>query len=278
MMRRLSSSNLFTVAGVVFVSALAFAAPAVAQSTAKPHTTPIGVGERYWIEFTATWWQPTATGSVRSDRLDLIGSQIDLVADLALKSAPHGDMRLVVHPARKHKFRFQYSPVGTDGDSTLTRDIVFKGQTYPVSLPIQSTVTWTVMRAGYEWDFLYLPRGFLGVLAEVRQTHLDAALNSFLANGEITGDAPVPSFGLSGRVYATRHLSISAEGSAGWVTDFTDAHNLRSLDLDISATYNFARTAGVSAGWRSMNTNLQFDADRGDLNFRGLWIGGVVRY
>src|SRR5580765_6821978 len=221
MMRRLPS---FMFVLVAFVSATVFATPALAQ-------TPIGIGEKYWIEFTVGWWQPTPTGSVASDRLDLIGSRVDLVGDLALQGAAHGDLRLVLHPARKHKFRFQYSPVGTDGDSVLSRDIVFKGQTYPVSLPVQSTVNWTVMRFGYEWDFLYKPRGFLGVLVEVRQTHLDASLNSFIASGEITGDGPVPSIGVAGRVHATRHLSISADASAGFLSDFTGTHDLKSLDI-----------------------------------------------
>jgi hypothetical protein len=116
------------------------------------------------------------------------------------------------------------------------------------------------------------------VLAEVRQTHLDASLNSFIASGDITGDAPVPSFGVAGRVYATHRLSIDGDVSAGWLTDFTESHDLKSLDVNISATYNFARTVGVTGGWRVMNTNLTLDNDRGDLHFNGLWIGGVVRY
>jgi hypothetical protein len=254
------------------------AAPALAQTPPKTHTQPIGIGEKYWFEFTASWWQPGATGSVSSDRLDLIGSRVDLVADLRLQSAPHGDMKLVLHPARKHKLRFQYSPVGTDGDSVLSRDIVFKGQTYPVSLPVQSALTWTVMRFGYEWDFLYTRRGYLGVLLEGRQTHLDASLTSFIASGEITGDGVVPSIGVSGRVYATRHLSISGEASGIGVTNLGGVEDFRSLDLDLSATYNITRVVGVSGGWRRMNTNLTFDRDRGDLNFTGAWIGGVVRY
>jgi hypothetical protein len=276
MMRRLSSVIFFVL--VAFVSATAFATPALAQTAPKSHPGPIGVGEKYWVEFTVAWWQPTATGEVASDRLDLIGSRVDFVGDLALQGAAHGDLKLVLHPARKHKLRFQYSPVGTSGDSVLSRDIVFKGQTYPVSLPVQSTVNWTVMRLGYEWDFLYTPRGFFGALVEVRQTHLDASLNSFIASGEITGDGPVPSFGVAGRVYATRRLSINGDASAGFLSDFTGTHDLKSLDIDVSATYNFARTVGVTGGWRVMNTNLILDNDRGDLNFRGLWIGGVVRY
>src|SRR5262245_55839020 len=117
MMRRLSS---FILVGVVLSSAAVFSTPALAQTAPKSSPGAVGIGERYWIEFTASFWQPAATGSVASDRPDLIGSQIDFVGDLALQSAPHGDIKLVVHPARKHKFRFQYSAVGTEGDSVLS--------------------------------------------------------------------------------------------------------------------------------------------------------------
>lgn len=237
-----------------------------------------GVGEKYWIEFSATWWKPSLDGLVQSDKLGLIGSQIDFITDLGFENSKHQDVRLVLRPGRKHKFRFQYSPLEFTGDSVLTRDIAFAGQIYPVSLPVQSLLTWKVMRVGYEWDFFYRPRGFVGVLLEIRKTDLTAALDSFIASGSIAGTAPLPALGVVGRFYPIRNLAIHLEGSGLKLTDFSPEHSFRALDLEFSATYNVTRNVGVSAGWRRMNTNIRFDEDRGDLNFKGLWLGGVVRY
>jgi hypothetical protein len=251
-------------------------APASAQ-TVPDRSTP-GLGERYWIEFTATFWKPGLDGAVASDRLGLIGSSIDLVSDLGFQNTGHQDIRLVLRPAKKHKVRFQYAHLRFGGDTILSRDITFQGQIYPISLPVQSTLTWNVMRIGYEWDFFYRPRGYIGVLVEVRQTDLSAALTSFLASGEVTGDAPQPALGLAGRVYPIRQLAINVEGTLGKLSDLTPDHAFETFDFEVSGTYNFHRTVGVSAGWRRMNTSLTFDNDRGELKFAGLWIGGVVRY
>jgi len=272
MKRPLVSSILY--AGLL---SIVLAAPSSAQTQVAKPTAP-GLGERYWIEFTATWWQPGLDGAVSSDRLGLIGSRVDFVTDLGFHNTGHQDVRVVLHPAKKHKVRFQYSHLTFGGDSVLSRDIAFKGQIYPISLPLQSDLTWNVLRLGYEWDFFYRPRGYVGMLVEIRQTDLSAALTSFLASGEVTGNAPIPSLGLAGRVYPIRQLAINAEGSFMKVTDLDPEHVGQTFDFEVSGTYNFHRTVGVSAGWRRMNTNLTFEQDRGDLKFAGFWIGGVVRY
>jgi len=268
---------LISILYVGLLSLVATAAPAAAQTPpSKPAASP-ALGERYWIECMATWWQPGLGGAVSSDRLGLIGSRIDFVTDLAFANTGHQDVRVVVHPAKKHKFRFQYSHLTFGGDSILSRDIAFKGQIYPVSLPVQSELTWNVLRVGYEWDFFYRPRGYVGMLVEIRQTNLSAALTSFLANGEVTGNEPIPSFGLAGRIYPMRQLAINLEGSF-MQADLSPSREGKTFDFEVSGTYNILRTVGVSAGWRRMNNNLTFDSNRGDLNFAGVWIGGVVRY
>lgn len=254
----------------------AFATPAFAQGS--PAGSRPGVGETYWIEFTATWWKPDIEGSVSSDRLGLIGSRIDFVSDLAFENSKHSDIRLVLRPARKHRFRFQYTPLEYAGNSVLSRDITFAGQVYPVSLPVESFLTWKVMRFGYEWDFFYRPRGFVGVLVEIRKTDLTAGLNSIVGSGEIFGEAPIPALGVVGRVYPIRHLAVNFEVAGLKLTNIDDKHDFKTLDLEFSGTYNFTRHFGVSGGWRRMNTDVRFEGDRGDLILAGLWFGGSIRY
>jgi len=260
------------IAGAMF---LACAAPARAQGSGTPSSA---VGERYYIEFSATWWNPLLTGSVSSDRLGLVGSTIDFVSDLGFNRSRQSDMRLVLRPAKKHKLRLQYTPTDFSAQSVLTRDIAFAGQVYPISLPVESLLTWTVLRLGYEWDFLYKPRGYAGVLLEVRKTDLTAAIDSIIGGGEIAGNAPFPAIGFVGRAYPLKELAINVEVSGLKITDFNPDHAFKLLDMEISATFNVTRNAGVSAGWRRMNTSLVFDTDRGVLDFSGLWFGGVVRY
>lgn len=253
------------------------ATPAFAQTAAGGSDDKSVVGEKYWVEFTATFWQPGLSGNVQSDRLGLIGSTVDFAQDLGFGTSTTSDIRFVVRPAKKHKFRFQYTPVEFAADSVLTRDISFAGQTYPVSLPIQSTLKWTVIRAAYEWDFLYKSRGFVGVIVEVRSTQLSAGVDSAIGGAAVTAEAPFPGIGFVGRFYPIRRVAIHIEGTGIRLSDSAD-HAFQGLDFDATATYNVFRTLGVSGGWRRMNANLRFDDDRGTLNFTGLWFGGVFRY
>jgi len=263
---------------LLVLAAVALVTTFVPASASAQTPATGGVGEKYWIEFSATWWQPGAEGSLASDRLGLIGSQIDFAQDLALESARFTDFRLVLRPAKKHRFRFQYTPIEFTGSSVLSRDITFAGKVYPISLPVSSTLGWHVWRVGYEWDFFYKPRGFVGVMIQTGVTEFHASLDSIVGSGEVTGTAPLFEFGLAGRFYPIRHLAVNMEGSGLKLTNLEPDTMLKTMALDFSATYNFTNYVGVSGGWRRTKTNLQIDSDRGDLTFSGLWLGGVVRY
>jgi uncharacterized membrane protein len=49
-------------------------------------------------------------------------------------------------------------------------------------------------------------------------------------------------------------------------------------DIDIYATYNITNFAGVQAGWRNMSTTVTIKKDFGDMKYKGIWFGAVVRY
>jgi hypothetical protein len=256
-------------------SLAAGAAPAFAQSTS---TSDRATGERYWVELVVGSWRPDLTGAVSSDQLGLIGSRIDFVSDLGFGAGRFTDVRLVLRPAKKHRFRFQYTPMEFAGDSILSRDIAFAGQVYPVALPVQSLLSWKVMRIGYEWDFFYRSRGFVGILLEARMTDLSASLDSIVGSGSIAGSAPLPAIGVVGRAYPLRNLALNVEVSGLTIGDVSPSHAFDTMDAELSATFNLTNNVGVTGGWRRMNTNIRFDTDRGELDFRGLWFGGAIRY
>ena len=260
-----------------FVLALLVTSRAASAQTTGASDPNAGVGEKYWIEFSATFWQPRLAGSVQSDDLGVVGSRIDLASDLALDRARSSDFRLILRPGKKHRIRLQYTPTDITGEGTLTRDITLGGQVYPVSLPVQSFMTWHVLRAGYEWDFFYRPRGFVGVIIETGYLDMTAGLDSILGTGEVFGEAPLVAVGLAGRFYPIRNLAIHMEGTA-LKANLSPENEIETLALDFSATYNFTRYFGVAGGWRRNHTMLKVDTDIGDVNFSGFWIGGTVRY
>ena len=62
-------------------------------------------------------------------------------------------------------------------------------------MPVTTTVDFTTYRFGYEYDFLYFRRGFLGALIDLKYTNVDVSLESPIGNEFVSATAPVPTFG-----------------------------------------------------------------------------------
>jgi hypothetical protein len=235
------------------------------------------IGENYRVEIAAAWWKPELFGSISSDSLELVGSRVDLVGDLGFGAARFRDLRVTIKPGRKHKIRFQYTPLEYAAEGQLARQITFAGSVFDVALPLKSEVGWKVWRIGYEWDVISHSRGFLGVLFEVRKTELTASLESVVVTGEVAAEAPLPAIGLVVRGYPLPDLGVHFEIS-GLKVPKIDNYEGNYTDIELSAIVNITNSLGVSGGWRRLNTNLRIDRDFGDLKFSGLWFGGAVRY
>ena len=95
-------------------------------------------------------------------------AHINLVSDLGIEKQMLKDVRVVLRPAKKHRFRINYLPMTYDASTTITREFIFNGLRYRPGLPVQTTAQFKTWRFGYEYDFLYRDRGFLGVLLDAK--------------------------------------------------------------------------------------------------------------
>ena len=265
----------------VAVSALVvglLASPASAQFGAVPASVP-PPGETYHVELSGGLWNPTPAILVSSEQLGIVGTQIDFVGDLGMVKKRFVQFDVVLRAARKHKFRFGYTPLSWQGDTVLTRDLVFNAIRYRVSLPVQSELKWTQYRFGYEWDFVSNDRGFVGLLLEVKYTDLQAELSSqFVGTEFATAKAPVPAIGGIGRVYATPNSSITFELSALKVPRIDDKYEATWVDWNLYGTYDVTPNFGARVGYRVMNFNYLVELDTGDLDLKGLYFAGVLRF
>lgn len=267
-----------TLLGALLVT-LAFPAASFGQFGRPRNDGPRpALGENYRVEIAAAWWKPNLLGSVSSDRLDVIGSRIDLVDDLNFGAARFKDLRFTVRPGLAHKLRFQYTPLTYSASGVLARQVTFAGHVFDAALPVDSTLSWKVWRFGYEWDFIRKSRGFVGVLFEARKTELSAGLSSLAVTGEAGAQAPLPAIGLVTRVYPLPDLAINFEISGLKVPELDGKYEGNYSDMELSGTVNITNNLGVSAGWRRLDTNLRIERDFGDLKFRGFWFGGAIRY
>lgn len=252
---------------------LALPAQALAQSEGRPV-----LGEDYHAELAFTFWGTNPAGSISSEQLEIVGSEIDFVGDLGFEATRFRDMRIVLRPGKKHRFRIQRTPLSYTSEAVFSREIVFNGISFPVSVPVNTQLDWKVWRIGYEYDFLYLPRGFLGALVEVRYTEMEATLATIGIEEFTRATAPLPAFGMVGRVYVIPEVALNFEVTGFSLPDVDPKYEANYFDWDIHGTVNLTNNVGLQVGWRRMTTYLSIENDIGDVKFQGMWFGGAIRY
>ena len=264
----------------VAAGALALVAVSVVPARAqygRPMVSDPAIGEKYHVEAIINFWNPNLDAIVSSESLGIPGSEIDVKTDLGYVDKSIREFRFVLRPGRKHKFRIAYTPIKYKSDGLIN---ALSSSTASPSLSgcqVQTEFTWNTWRFGYEYDFVYTDRGFAGFILEARYTDAQLAMRSPFDNEFTQVKGGVPAVGGIGRVYVHKHVSITGELTGmkvpevqGYVGSF--------FDLDIYGTVNFTHNFGVQAGYRTLDTAYTAKRDTGDLELRGLYFTGVVRF
>ena len=249
-----------------------------AQFTATPFSDP-ATGERYHIEAALAFWNPGPAFTIQSEVLGILGSQIDAVADLGITKQRINELRLVLRPGRKHKFRVNYLPMNYSGRSTLKREFVFNGLRYTINMPVQTELTWKTWAIGYEYDFLYRDRWFVGFVLQAKATDIQATLQAPIGTQFSRVQAPIPTLGGIARVYVVPNISITGELIGLKIPESIDErYQAHYFDFDLYGTVNFNDYVGAQIGYRSLDLGYIIENDRGDFKAKGIYFGGVVRY
>lgn len=252
------------------------AAPVFAQFQPRG---PVVVGEDYHIEVSYNFWPPTPEAVVKSEALGILGTDVDLVTDLGIEKQTLKDLRIVLRPGKKHRFKISYLPMTYDASTTLTREFIFNGLRYRPGLPVDTTAQFKVWRFGYEYDFLYTDRGFLGVLLDAKYIDYNVGLNSPIGDEFNHRVGGLPTLGLVGRAYVLPNVALNGEFSYFKIPEaaFEDIQG-KYKELDLNVTYNPQRNVGVQVGYRRVNSFYQIENDEGTLAFKGLYFGGTLRF
>ena len=64
-------------------------------------------GEKYGVEIAYGWWKPAPTIQIASEGLGIPPTLIDFETDLGIESERVRELRVVLRPARKHKFKYR---------------------------------------------------------------------------------------------------------------------------------------------------------------------------
>jgi hypothetical protein len=246
-------------------------------------------GEQFHVELGLMFWKPTPVLQIQTGTLAALGeSEVDFVQEFGIENERFNEFRAVIKAGKKHKLRVSHVLAEYNASATLQRTIVFGGQTFPVSVPATADLQWRVWRVGYEYDFVAMDRGVVGVVTELKVNHVSADLAAQGFGSELTEvSAPVPTIGLLARVYPHKTFSLTAEFTGFKVPGFiarkiTDAvdndADAKVFDLDLYGTVNFGSHVGAQLGYRSLTADYLFDEDAGELELKGWYFGGLVRF
>ena len=266
------------------VAGLGAAAPAEAQYGARRAGNNRATGENYHVELGGTLWNPTPEIFISSESLGIGGDSVDFVNTLGLPKTKFKQLKLVLRPGTKHKFRIEYTPIKYNAQNTIPTSFIFNGQRYTVGLPVTSELLWKAYRFGYEFDFVYKDRGFVGLLLETKYTDITATLTATLlgvSQTEFThARGPIPAIGIIARGYIVPNISITGEfsGFPEVGTTGSSRYGGKYYDFDIYGTVNFNDHLGAQAGYRSLDVLYKVNKDSGTMKLKGIYFGGVARF
>jgi hypothetical protein len=257
------------------------ASPAEAQY--KPRKSNLATGENYHVEFGAAFWNPNPDVVLSSEGLGQLGDQVDFVNTLGIEQTKFRQLKLVLRPGRKHKFRFEYTPIHYQAAATVNATFIFNGQRYSVGVPVATDLKWNAYRFGYEWDFLYKDHGFVGMVMEGKYTDITASLASSAVGVDqfTSARAPIPAIGVIGRGYVVPNISITSEFTFFKLPEqalSNDKYSGKYYDFDLYGTVNFNDHAGAQLGYRSFDVFYKVQRDTGTLDLKGWYFGGVARF
>jgi hypothetical protein len=252
-------------------------AAASAQFAATPFSDP-ATGERYHFEAAGALWNPPPVFEIQSESLGVLGTRINAVRDLGIEQKRIGELRFVVRPGRKHKFRINYLPMTYNAVSTVHRDFVFNGIRYGVNLPVTTDFSWKTWLLGYEYDFISRDRWFVGFVTQLKATDIQVNLQAPIGTEFARAQAPIPNFGGIARVYVVPNISVTGEMVGIKIPTIDNQYYAHYFDFDLYGTVNFNDYVGAQLGFRRVDLGYIFENDHGDFEVKGLYFGGVVRY
>ena len=77
-------------------------------------------GETYHVEIAASLWDPTPDIVIASEGLGHAGDDVDFVNTLGIEKTKFRQFKIVLRPATKHKFRFEYTPISYTAEAIVT--------------------------------------------------------------------------------------------------------------------------------------------------------------
>lgn len=216
-------------------------------------------------------------GDVAVSTSDLAGTTLDIDDDLGIDDDADYFVEAALHLGSFRLFA-AYLPLSFSGNSVLTENINFNGETFVLGSRVDSEVDLDIYEAGVAWYLVNVDDApvrvqfgpelavkYVDVHVEMQES--EAGLNESESIG-----VPVPTLGARARVAIGDYLGVV--GRVGYM-EYDDNSF---LDVDAQVEFTPLPLVGLFAGYRHMD----IDVDENDLfidaTFAGPYAGAMVRF
>jgi outer membrane protein len=223
-----------------------------------------------------TYWFPDLSATAQTITAGVSETKFDLKDDLGMddEDFPSGEAFLRV--GRLH-FRVGYTKISYDGSNTLSRDIEFNGQIYPVNDNVISSLDVKMLDAEVQVDILrpdFVAASFyLGLIGKVKYVDVDLELTSTTLTEKEDVQVPIPMVGLAaGAGFLNDLLRVDARvtGMAYSGNHLYEADAFASL-----VPFPFLRIQG---GYRYIDLKADEDDLVADVELKGPYVGAQLSF
>ena len=229
------------------------------------------------FSFKAGYLALSPSGDVAVSANGMSGTALDVEDDLGMDDSEDyfveaalqlGDFRLFA----------AYLPINFSGDSVLTRDVSFNGETFFGGSRVESDVNIDLYEAGLAWYLVNIDDMPVRIQfgPEIAVKYIDAQVelqdNLFGVNESESIGVPVPTLGARARVAMGDSLSVV--GRVGYLKYRGSSF----MDVDAQVELSPIPMVGFFAGYRYLDIDVDDNDVLIDASFAGPYAGALVRF
>jgi hypothetical protein len=233
--------------------------------------------DQYKRRFTGSWWYSQPGGYFDGQNHE---GQFDLSKDFHFGSYSTFTGTFDWHFKRKHHLIVGMSPVSYSNTVTITRTVMFQGETYNAGTQATSDVRSLAFAPGYQWDFIRRNRGYVALETVFQMLDTKASVTgTVVVNGqnatrtaEGSFFAPLPVIGMHARGYPLHSDRLSLDGyfNGMYFFGYGDFYSARGV-----AGIGLSRHWKAIAGYQ-MGTRLSIHGGNDNIGIRLTQKGAVV--
>lgn len=209
----------------------------------------------------------------------VLGTEISLEDDLGFtknKSLPVVDAIWRVNP--RHRVELGYVRLARDAQKTISGEIRFGDEVFPVSANVKSTFDSDVLKLTYGWSFWREGSNELALLLGLHTTKFKVALATATSARSIEEETdrtvPLPTLGMQGTWALDPQLRLTAIAQV-FSLKYGD-YDGRLVNASVAGEYRYSRNWLIGAGYATYDYNLDVTGGKAKGKFDYSFSGPMV--